>query len=66
MYVIQFVEDRGVDRSVYIEKFIGSTLDDALAQARLSFKNIHLSVPQSPWSSDVVGFIVYDDAGRDQ
>ncbi|MBV9816005.1 MAG: hypothetical protein JO229_09680 [Alphaproteobacteria bacterium] len=65
MYVIHFVEDRDVNRSVCTEKFTGSALADALAQARLSFKKIHLLVPQSPWSSDVIGFIIYDDAGRE-
>jgi hypothetical protein len=65
MYVIHFVESRDGDQPVHIEKFTGSALADALAQARLSFNNIHLAVPQPPWRSDVIGFIVYDDCGRE-
>ena len=65
MFMISFVESRKSDRSVHSEKFEGSALADALLQARISFNNIHLAVPPSPWHSDVIGFIIYDDDGRE-
>src|SRR5579884_3090771 len=65
MYDIHFVESRHDDWPVHTEKFLGNALDDVLTRARLSFKNIHLTVPPEPWCSDIIGFIIYDGSGRE-
>jgi hypothetical protein len=66
MYVIDLVESRDSDQSVNKIRFEGSGLADAIAHARLSIENIELAVPSAPgWRSDVIGFIIYDDSGRE-
>jgi hypothetical protein len=65
MYNIHLVESRESDRPVLEKPFRGSALADAIAEAKLLIKNIDLAKPPSPWSSVVIGFIIYDDSGRE-
>jgi hypothetical protein len=60
---ICLVESRESDLAAHSETCEGASLTDAIARAKVLMTNIEL-VPPKEWNSDVIGFVVYDDAGR--
>jgi hypothetical protein len=65
-YNIALIENNGeTERPVSPEEFHG-TLDEAIVHAKLLMESVYKSSPRAPWHHDVVGFIIYDDSGRER